>query len=644
MKKNSCLRSIPLTVCFSLLFLYVQAQTVSPSREDSLAGKYIDINKVKLVKSISRYVYTAYSDQKKLPLPAFYSTLQFTPGVTHVKTIPNDFVTKRAILRFNLCNSSDTSLSVYFFPGFYYRKIQLYRLRNERLEAIPRQLPDDPDSIGYRLIPLGAHDSATIFAELGFVKTYVNTMRPRLITPEYQSSFAVNQHSAHNDSELMTYVFCGLLLMMILFSMANFLQGANPEFLFYSVYAFFLGVMLLTKAMFTYHASGLSYFLEGYLDFILQGLGIMFYMVFMQRYLATKTQHPLLYRLYNGGIAMLVISVVAYSFVHYLTDNFVVENAIETVTKALLLLLTLIFLIYSIRHWDDKMIRYLFWGNLCLFVFSLFSQTIILASGITRQLPGIFRSALFYYELGLFLELVFFLMALNYKNRKQLIAHARERERLRADNQMKEYEKELAVFKAQQQERERISADIHDELGSGMTAIRLMSEIARNKMKEGTPVEIDKISHSADEVLNKMNAIIWSMNSGNDTLDNLVSYIRSYALEYFENTPIKCTVNTPPIIEYRELTGDKRRNVFLCIKETLNNSLKHSKARTITIDFRIDHNLVIKISDDGVGIDLNNIRQFGNGLKNIARRMESIGGTYDIESNNGTTTVLTLPL
>src|SRR5262245_61563413 len=172
---------------------------------------------------------------------------------------------------------------------------------------------------------------------------------------------------------------------------------------------------------------------------------------------------------------------------------------------------------------------------------------------------------------------------------------------------MKEYEKELAVFKAQQQERERISADIHDELGSGMTAIRLMSEIARNKMKQETPVEIEKISQSADEVLNKMNAIIWSMNSGNDTIDNLVSYIRSYATEYFENTPIECKVKTPDHIETRELTGDKRRNIFLCLKETLNNTLKHSRATEVNIEFCIDHSLAIRISDNGVGIDLSNI-------------------------------------
>jgi signal transduction histidine kinase len=215
---------------------------------------------------------------------------------------------------------------------------------------------------------------------------------------------------------------------------------------------------------------------------------------------------------------------------------------------------------------------------------------------------------------------------------------------LKAQNLMQQYEKEIAVYKAQQEERERISADMHDELGSGMTAIRLMSEIARNKMKENTPVEIHKISQSADEVLNKMNAIIWSMNSGNDTLDNLVSYIRSYSLEYFENTPIECRVNTPKSFTDHELTGDKRRNIFLCVKETLNNVLKHSEATLVTITIEIHELLKIKITDNGKGIDKDNLRRFGNGLKNIQRRMENIGGSFSISGDDGTVTVLELPL
>jgi signal transduction histidine kinase len=375
----------------------------------------------------------------------------------------------------------------------------------------------------------------------------------------------------------------------------------------------------------------------------MQSCGLMFYMAFMQKFLATKRDHIFLYKFYNIGMIMLIIAVLSYSWLHFFSDNFVVQNGIENATKILLLVMIVIFLVYSMRNWKDKLLRYLFWGNFCLFVFSLLSQVVVMYDQL-RSLPGILGNSLFYYEMGLFLELVFFLGGLNYKNRIQLIYSAREKERLKAENQMKDYEKELAVFKAQQEERERISADMHDELGSGMTAIRLMSEIARNKMKGNVPVEIEKISHSADEVLNKMNAIIWSMNSGNDSVDNLVSYIRSYALEYFENTPIDCKVNIPEKIDNIEVTGDKRRNMFLCVKETLNNAMKHSKASEIKINILIRERLEIYISDNGVGIDLKTIRQFGNGLKNIAKRMDGIGGTYKIQNQDGTVTILTLPL
>ena len=105
-----------------------------------------------------------------------------------------------------------------------------------------------------------------------------------------------------------------------------------------------------------------------------------------------------------------------------------------------------------------------------------------------------------------------------------------------------------------------------------------------------------------------------------------------------------CKIFTPEYIEPTELTGDKRRNLFLSVKETLNNVLKHSHATELKIEFKIDKALIIKIMDNGVGIDLQKIRQFGNGLKNIAKRIESIGGTYQIENNMGTVTTLKLPL
>lgn len=611
--------------------------------QDSLQHQYTDISKISFEQRLEKTIVSSYINYND-DLRFVYPTLQFTPGLKHKGPVPTDNVTRKAVLKFSVKNSADTATGIYFFPGFYFRDIKLYRLKGEQIEPLSSVMPPIADSIGYRLIHLPAGDSATILAELRFVKTYNNIIKPRLVNKGYLSAFIAEIRTYYNPNNLITYVFCGLMLMMILFSMANFLQGANPEFLYYSGYALFLGGMLFTQAVFSFRTNPISYFLESYLDFIMQGLGIMFYMLFMRQFLNTKDKHPFLYKLYNIGIFLLAVALFSFTLVHYFSHNYRLENLIENSTKVSLLLMILVFLFYSIRFWKDKLLRYLFWGNLCLFIFAMISQLAILFGPAFKQLPGVLSSALTYYEIGLLLELVLFLTGLNHKNRRQIIEQTKERETLKAMNLLQEYEKEIAVYKAQQEERQRISADMHDELGAGMTAIRLMSEIARNKMKENTPVEINKISASADDVLNKMNAIIWSMNSGNDTLDNLISYIRSYALEYFDNTPIECRVHVPEYIPEVVLAGDKRRNVFLCVKETLNNSLKHSGASLITIDIKANHSLHIIIADNGKGIDMQNLRQFGNGLRNISRRMESIGGTCTIESKNGALTIIDLPI
>ncbi len=610
--------------------------------QDRPGNAAINVSEVRFAQEIKLLTGITFikSDQRPADL---YGSLSFKPGTAYNGPVANKDVVKTALVRFTLCNSADSSTAIYFFPGFYVREIFLYREQAGTLEALPVLMPPITEKAGYRLIRVAPHDTMTIVAELHFIKTYINKIRPRLVNPDFLSSFVFGLHNINSESDISTYIFCGLLLMMILFSLASYFQGANREFLYYSGYAFFLGLMLFTKALYNYHTEPVNFFLEEYLDFILQSVGIIFYMIFMQKFLNTKTQYAFLHRVYNAGIGLLVFSVIAYSYFHFATGNFPAENGVETVTKLLLLLLIVIFLAYSLRQWKDKLLRYLFWGNLLYLLFSLVSLGLILAPQLFN-LRGLAGNSLVYYEAGLFFELVFFLAGLNHKNRRRIIEQTRERESLKAQNLLKEYEKEMAVYRAQQEERERISADMHDELGSGMTAIRLMSEIARNKMKENTPVELDRISQSADDVLNKMNAIIWSMNSRNDTLDNLLLYIRTYALEYFENTPIRCTVHCPEQIPAVELTGEKRRNIFLCVKESLNNVLKHSGAANVSIDVLINGELLIRISDDGKGIDPDHIRPFGNGLKNITHRMDSIGGRFTIENKDGTVTTLRLPL
>lgn len=623
-----------------LSFLFFFKNSFAQSVPDSF---FVNLSKVDKYQSFRNKSEIAFLS-KDSSLNITYKTLAFKNAFLLKGDIPSKLIALKPILRFYVTNRSNDPDSAWFFPGIFYSNIQLYRLSENGLIKLQNVEPQSDDSIGYRLLTLAPHDSATFFAELTFVKTYTNTIRPRLIEVSHLSSFIYDISNGHRFLNIITYLFCGLFLMMIFFSLANYVLGANHEFLYYAGYALFLGALLFTKTYYDYKTSHFAFFLEAYLDFILQCTGIVFYMIFMQRFLSTRSKYSFLDRLYNIGVIGLLVSMLLFSYIYFFTDNFIFLNNVENLTKTLLLAMMIIFLIYCIRRWKDKLLRYLFWGNLFYFFFAVFSQLLIVLGRFLGDLPSVFNYSIFYYELGIFLELVFFLAGLVYKNKRQIIEQTQEKERLKIQNERKEFEKQMAIITAQQDERNRISTDMHDELGSGMTHIRLMSEIAKNKMKQNTPPEIEKISQSADDILNKMNAIIWSMNSKNDSLGNLISYIRAYAIEYLDGTSVKCKVTIPEYIPDHQLGGDKRRNIFLCVKETLNNMLKHSQANELTIDIVADTSLAIKISDNGVGIDLQKIRQFGNGLQNIDRRMKSIGGYFEIKNNNGTETILMLPL
>lgn len=295
----------------------------------------------------------------------------------------------------------------------------------------------------------------------------------------------------------------------------------------------------------------------------------------------------------------------------------------------------------------NRLMNYLLAGNISNLLFGGMSQYLIdhPSSNLFPD-PPLFRQSLVYFEVGILLELIFFLLGLVYKNKIELIEKVKMDEAMKLEAEKQEYEKQIAVLSAQQDERSRISADMHDELGSGVTAIRLLSEIARKKTKDQPVEEIDRISYNANELMTKMNAIIWSMNPGNDTIGSLVAYIRSYASEYLDNFDMQYRINTPVDLPKLEVSGVKRRNIFLVLKESINNVMKHSGATEVVIDvhFTDSNQLIVEIADNGKGIDAEKLNQFGNGLKNMKRRMESVGGSFTILNNNGTKVTLEIPL
>jgi signal transduction histidine kinase/ligand-binding sensor domain-containing protein len=214
--------------------------------------------------------------------------------------------------------------------------------------------------------------------------------------------------------------------------------------------------------------------------------------------------------------------------------------------------------------------------------------------------------------------------------------------RKRLEKQMAALEKQQAVEK----ERTRIATDMHDDLGAGLSRIKFLSETISIKEQQHEPIEddISKIRSYSHEMIDKMGEIVWALNEKNDTLSDLLSYTRAYAVEYLSQNNIECRVAFPDSIPSFFVSGEFRRNVFLTVKEALHNVVKHANATEVKFSVSVDQQLSIRLIDNGKGFDKNNTRSFSNGLANMGSRMKEIGGLFEIMNKEGTIISMVIPL
>ncbi|HKZ66643.1 MAG TPA: hypothetical protein VJ111_09825, partial [Chitinophagaceae bacterium] len=152
----------PIFFFLLLFFGRLPAQIIPVQTPDTLTG-HIDISKITLSENIEKKIGFAYI-APDASLIEVYDSIVFNNGAIHKNFIPENFVTKKAILRFTISNTADSTIAIWFFPGLYYWNAQLFRLEGTQLKSIPSIIPVYPKEISYRLISLAAHDSATLIA------------------------------------------------------------------------------------------------------------------------------------------------------------------------------------------------------------------------------------------------------------------------------------------------------------------------------------------------------------------------------------------------------------------------------------------------------------------------------------------------
>ena len=193
----------------------------------------------------------------------------------------------------------------------------------------------------------------------------------------------------------------------------------------------------------------------------------------------------------------------------------------------------------------------------------------------------------------------------------------------------------LRQQEALEKERARIARDIHDQLGASLTQVALLGEMV--EADKDLPAEVEgharQICLTARDTTRTLDEIVWTVNPSNDTLEGLANYVCQYAQDYFTVANIRYRLDMPPTLPTTPIPPEVRHNVFLAAKEAVTNVVRHAHASAAWVRLKLGPaQLTLEIADDGRGLaGLDEARAATrNGLRNMRKRMEDVGGGFEM--------------
>ncbi len=203
--------------------------------------------------------------------------------------------------------------------------------------------------------------------------------------------------------------------------------------------------------------------------------------------------------------------------------------------------------------------------------------------------------------------------------------------------------------RALENERSRIAKDIHDDLGSNLARIMMLSQSNRAEGEDSQQVvtRMGKVYLAARELTRTMDEIVWAVSPHHDTLDSLVNYLGKFAQDFLNVAGIRCRLVVPIQLPAWPLSAEVRHSLFLAFKEALHNVVKHASATEVRISLTLaESGFSAAIEDNGIGFDPARIGvaamgkdplriASGNGLNNMRKRIEGIGGECQVDSAFG---------
>jgi signal transduction histidine kinase len=533
-------------------------------------------------------------------------------------------------IKFALINTSEKEQKVFFATG----KIASYVLYYVSGEDIRHTYHDRKKD--YQMITVNPGDTIQCLVRHSFEGTSTNQYFFPYVTDLFarvEKDPELVGKSGIDELLFFMLIFCGMAGMMAIYLLINFFQLWDKSFLFYSLNTFCIVVLVILRIIYN-TAPEEGDRINIMLAPVLQILSHLFYFLFASWFLNLKELLPALARFFRYVTAALVVYIIADLLLYFNGYNIVLRLQMFFWARIILIVIAFASIIYAYRT-PTPMLRLFTVGTLLMVISATVSFIMTYLQVDTSY--GLLSMPFFYFLSGYLLDIIFFTLCLGYKNRLE----QQKKMKLEAEliaQRARERENSLhLIMETQEQERNRMAEDLHDELGSGLSTIRFLSESLKMKGSVVSAYDLHTISLKSAELIDNMRQIIWTVNPEHDNLADLLFYMKRYCGEYLETNKTDWDFIVPEHLPELQLPAGMRRNLFAIFKESLHNIVKHSGADKAEVVFRLQKNegkyfCFLTIADNGAGVNPLQINETGNGLRNMRKRMKETGGSFTLKN------------
>lgn len=439
------------------------------------------------------------------------------------------------------------------------------------------------------------------------------------------------------DSKLIGLtIFLSVALFQLAFMSFQWYLERRKDYLYYLTYLFSIMVYAIAELesalpikVFTLITSDF----HKYFYHLIPYMAVFFYYRFSRAFLNLPERRPRL----NQRVIQLEYFILGYALVSPILLLTGVDPDVELwlfVAASVMVLTASVVIILSLLKRSHLLARFAMLGAGSLLLGATLTLTFSLIEdygyylGFDPRLPLL---------LFVIIELLIFSTGLTFKTR--LI----EQQNLETEKKLiRELKKRQEAEKRVNKIRENIARDLHDEVGSGLSQISLLGELL---LREIQNPRLKDIVQKSKEMVKAMGDIVFSLKAKDEKLDIFMFKTRRQLLDFCENTSFMLQIEFPEHFPNIKLSGAQQRNIYLILRESLNNAMKHSGGDKATISAAIANSrLTLKIGDNGKGIGQIQSAYRKNGLKNIRARAIEISGKVDFVNDRGAMIILEVPL